>query len=111
MFDKEVVMRDGRRIWIAAGLLIVVFVLVLSMMVLILGKTSEVQAKENTRISYESVRIEEGDSLWTIALEYQTTGQKTGETVRRIAKLNGIKTDTKLVAGCYLLVPVTVAIS
>lgn len=99
-------MRDGRRIWIAAGLLVVVFVLVLSMMALILGKTSEVQAKDKTETRYESVLIEEGDTLWTMAEQYKRIGEKTGSALHRIAKLNGIRQDEKLVAGCYLVVPV-----
>jgi len=61
-------------------------------------------AGESCRI--ESVRVESGDSLWSIAAEYKPDGKDLREFVYEIAADNGIK-DCNIYCGQILYVPVT----
>lgn len=55
---------------------------------------------------YESVRIENGDSLWSIALEYKQDGESIEHMIDKILHCNQMKT-TNIRAGENIIVPVT----
>jgi len=59
----------------------------------------------DTRVTYESVRILSGDTLWSIAREYCGTGN-TADFVEDLKVLNSLSSD-HIQAGCYILVPVS----
>ena len=66
-----------------------------------------VKAKDNVKKEKHiiSVKIEEGDSLWTIAKQYITSEYKDmDDYIYEIKKVNGLKSDT-IHAGCYIIVP------
>lgn len=55
--------------------------------------------------SVVSVKIEKGDTLWSIAKEYMSDEYKDIHTyIKEIKKSNGLSTDT-IHEGCYIIVP------
>lgn len=53
---------------------------------------------------YTSIRIENGDSLWSIAQEYgRDTGMSVQEYVKQLKQMNGLKEDT-IHAGQHLTI-------
>lgn len=78
-------------------------VLVISMIVI----PNTVNAKESIVREKQviSVKVEEGDSLWSIAKEYYTSEYKSLKSyVKEIKRSNGLYSDT-IHEGCYLIVP------
>ena len=61
-------------------------------------------AQRTTRIVYESVYIDDGDSLWGIAQKYRGAAD-TEHFVEQVKALNGLNSD-RIQAGAYILVPV-----
>ena len=58
-----------------------------------------------TEVKYETVRIESGDSLWSIAKEHMNPGyDNIYDYIDDIKECNHM-TDDKVNSGCYLLVP------
>lgn len=55
--------------------------------------------------SVASVRVQEGDTLWSIAAEYKPAGKDLREFVYEIAANNGIK-DCNIISGQTIFVPV-----
>lgn len=55
--------------------------------------------------SYESVQINNGDTLWDIAKEYNTCSLSTKDFVDEIKSVNGLTSDY-IKDGNYILVPV-----
>ena len=79
--------------------------LVLFISVIIIPNT--VKAKDSVKREKHiiSVKIEEGDSLWSIAKQYITSEYNDiGDYIHEIKKANGLKSDT-IHAGCYIIVP------
>ena len=62
-------------------------------------------ASRHTQITYESVRINGGDSLWSIAQEYRGV-ESTSDFVEELKTINNLSSD-HIQSGSYLLVPVT----
>ena len=54
---------------------------------------------------YNRIKVEAGDTLWNLALEYGPENQDVRRTVYDICKLNDVSADS-LAAGTYLLIPV-----
>jgi hypothetical protein len=99
--------RYNRRVMISFTLMAAAVFMVLVLMAVLLGGTSKVHAGENKDVSYQSIEIAEGESLWSVAESYKGVGEKTSSFVKKVAALNGICADAKLSAGSYLLVPVS----
>ncbi len=62
---------------------------------------------------YKSIQIEEGDTLWSIALEYNDSNlskNSTSEYIDDILHINNLVRDDKITAGNYIIVPVYVAL-
>lgn len=79
--------------------------------ILVLGcffiHSNTVNAKENSNATkyYTSVYIEPGDTLTSIAKEYQTSEYSDLlEYIEEIKYINNLHSD-KITAGCYLVVP------
>lgn len=66
----------------------------------------KLQACESSQgIVYKSIRLEPGDTLWGIALEYKDSRHgTTRDYINEIMKLNGLTSD-RIHAGRYLAVP------
>ena len=62
-------------------------------------------ASRNTNVTYESIRINGGDSLWRIAQEYRGV-EATDDFVEELMTLNNLSSD-RIQSGSYILVPVT----
>lgn len=62
-------------------------------------------AQRVTEVTYQSIRISSGDSLWSIARKYRGL-ENTAEFVEDLKTLNSLSSD-RIEAGSYLLVPVT----
>lgn len=75
-----------------------------------LGKGQVVSAEstaagEISNKYYTSVRIEPGDTLWTIAEKYRTKEYSDMNLyIKEIKECNGLYSD-KITEGCYLLIP------
>lgn len=64
------------------------------------------QTEKTTKTYYESVQIHKGDTIWNIAEEYKSDGEKTEHMVNAILEVNGMKT-ANVRAGESIIVPVT----
>lgn len=53
---------------------------------------------------YKSIRIESGDTLWSIATKYKPAGGNTISLVEEIKRMNGLSNE-RITAGNYLIVP------
>lgn len=60
---------------------------------------------------YRSVQVEEGDTLWSIALEYndeELSKSSTKDYIEDVVSINNLVRDDKITAGNYIIVPVYV---
>ncbi|MCC8081307.1 MAG: LysM peptidoglycan-binding domain-containing protein [Lachnospiraceae bacterium] len=57
---------------------------------------------------YQSVYVQSGDSLWTIADRYMSDGEDKNDYIDEIRQINHI-TGSHLTAGSYIIVPYTVS--
>ncbi|MBQ9700626.1 MAG: LysM peptidoglycan-binding domain-containing protein [Lachnospiraceae bacterium] len=60
---------------------------------------------------FRSIQIEEGDTLWSIAMEYndsKLSKNTTSEYIDDILDINNLVRDDKITAGNYIIVPVYV---
>ena len=65
----------------------------------------------NVQRQYKSVKIEDGDTLWSIALEYNDealSNDSTEEYIEDIMSINNLVRDDKITEGNYIIVPVYV---
>ena len=61
---------------------------------------------------YKSVQIEEGDTLWSIALQYNDSSlskSTTSQYIDDILNINNLVRDDNITAGNYIIVPIYVA--
>lgn len=65
-------------------------------------------AQRSTVMTYESVRISGGDTLWSIAQEYHGITDMS-DFVDEIKALNGLSSDS-IHSGAYLIIPVEVVL-
>ena len=93
-----------RRVFLLVGTLTVLLICTLILSAFITAKHAQA-AQRNTRITYESIRINGGDSLWSIAQEYHGT-KDTADFVEELRVLNNLSSD-RIQSGSYILVPVT----
>lgn len=62
---------------------------------------------QSERVTYRSVRIEMGDSLWSICEQYgKEDPQGTEAFMKKVTSLNQICQDATIHAGNYLIIPV-----
>ncbi len=87
----------------------VIVVTIVILMSLLFTGVSKVRASEvqSGRVEYQSVRIEAGESLWSICERYaKDDPQGTAAFMKKVASLNQIGQDATIHAGNYLIVPV-----
>ena len=72
-------------------------------------KDNEVTMSEQDFV-YKSIKIEYGDTLWSIAKEYSDKKDDISIdlAVERIYRVNGLK-NSKIVSGNYIIVPISKA--
>ena len=61
-------------------------------------------AESVSNVTYETIRVQPGDSLWSLAEEYPIEGLSTQETSEMIRNVNHLEHGS-LAAGAYLKVP------
>lgn len=61
-------------------------------------------AESVSNVTYETIRVQSGDSLWSLAEEYPIEGLSTQETSDMIRKVNHLEHGS-LAAGAHLKVP------
>lgn len=89
---------------ISKGILSIAALLIISLFINFIPTT--VQAKEEKEpTSYESVLVSNGDSLWSIAKDYNTCDISTNEFIDEIKEINGISGDS-INSDNYILVPI-----
>lgn len=88
---------------ISKGILSIAALLIISLFINFIPTT--VQAKEQEPTSYESVLINNGDSLWSIAKEYNTYNVSTKDYINDIKDINGLTGDS-INSNNYILVPI-----
>lgn len=74
----------------------------------ILNITAEGSNKPASK-QYKSIQIAEGDTLWSIALEYNDealSNDSTEEYIEDIKAINNLSRGDKITAGNYIIVPV-----
>ena len=93
-----------KRMMLLVGTLIVILLCTFALSTLATAKHTQA-AQRGTQITYESIRIAGGDSLWSIAQQYHGL-EETDDFVEELRVLNNLSSD-QIQAGSYLLVPVT----
>lgn len=81
------------------------FLVVMALNVSVLGHTFSVRAeKPDTYKYYTDIRVESGDTLWDIAMEYMTEEYSSPAAyIREVKKINNIGEQIRY--GQYLTVP------
>lgn len=77
----------------------------------ILNITAE-GSEKSVQKQYKSIQIQEGDTLWSIALEYNDealSNDSTEEYIEDIKSINNLVRDDKITAGNYIIVPIYIA--
>lgn len=64
-----------------------------------------VNASTKEATSYESIQIHNGDTLWSLAKEYNTSELSTNDFVKEIKEVNNLSSDY-INNGNYLIIPV-----
>ena len=102
--------RRQRQIEVRRNILLLTLsmILVLLASVLIISFSTEASGKERS-VSYKyytSIKIEQGDTLWSIANEHMDAChyKNASEYVNEIKAMNSLTSD-KIVAGSYLIIP------
>ena len=90
------------------AIMMVVFVFAF---VLVLGNAvffrSDVSANNDSVIRYQTVEIQKGDTLWSIAKEYyEEPCGDIRDNIDQIKECNNLDSSDRITEGCYLCVPV-----
>ncbi|HIT59962.1 MAG TPA: LysM peptidoglycan-binding domain-containing protein [Candidatus Fimousia stercorigallinarum] len=90
------------------AIMMVVFVFAF---VLVLGNAvffrSDVSANNDSVIRYQTVEIQKGDTLWSIAKEYyEEPCGDIRDYIDQIKECNNLDSSDRITEGCYLCVPV-----
>ena len=64
-----------------------------------------VNASTKEATSYESIQIHNGDTLWSLAKEHNTSELSTNDFVKEIMEINNLSSDY-IANGNYLIIPV-----
>lgn len=88
---------------IKKGFLSIAALLLISLCINFIPTTVKAETCEPT--SYESVLINNGDTLWSIAKEYNTSDISTNDYIDEIKTINGLTGDS-INGGNYILIPV-----
>ena len=82
------------------------FVLPLLAVVTIFAYSSFALAHDTSEKYYESVLVEEGDTLWSLAGEYSDFHYDSYEEyIREVRTINHLCEDSLIHEGCYLVLP------
>lgn len=105
--------RRKRRSVINSKLFRVSFVAFLVLFICVAGILNITAEGSNAPVKrqYKSIQIEEGDTLWSIALEYNDealSNDSTEEYIEDIMSINNLVRDDKITEGNYIIVPVYV---
>ena len=82
-----------------------VFTMALLIAVGICISPAVVNASTKEATSYESIQIHNGDTLWSLAKEYNTSELSTNDFVKEIKEVNNLSSDY-INNGNYLIIPV-----
>ncbi len=88
---------------VKVGIFLVLFFLILAGGIFVQGKEIEANAPALDKY-YTSVKLEEGDSLWTIAQRYCEEGQDIRQYVEELQDINHIVNERNLRPGSYITV-------
>jgi len=72
-------------------------------------KVTAIGSEKPIQKQYKSIQIEEGDTLWDIAMEYNDSSLSkcsTTEYIDDMKTINNLVRDDKITAGNYIIVPV-----
>lgn len=99
----RLIARDARY---RLGSILLIFILGLTL-TFSLRTVSKAGVQHETEVSYESIRVNSGDTLWDIAGEYMCPEFKNQKAlVAEISRINHIADEDSIHSGCYLVVPV-----
>lgn len=95
---------------IVTGLFILTVVLMTVSMLLISGlkKTNHADAAASAEVqkSYTTVTVHEGDTLWTLAEDYNAAGSESTEAyIREVSRLNHLGSADEIHAGAHIVIP------
>ncbi len=100
---QRYVKRAKRRIFISISSVIIIS-MIISLSLFSFAKSDK---SVNMQLTYKSIEISEGDSLWNLAVEYNyDASQSTKEMMEEIIEINQL-TNTNIVTGQYLIIPVS----
>lgn len=84
----------------------VVLILIVFVLIELSNNSMEAKASEDGRYIYESVLVETGDTLWSIASEHQDSyNGSLDEYIEEIMAINNLSTGC-IDAGEYIIIPV-----
>ena len=92
--------RQYRRI-IAVLFMVIIILIIL----LFTSRATVAHADQQTVETYSSICIFQGDSLWSIAEEHKPADMTVKQYMNKIVAINHL-TDTHLISGQYLIIPV-----
>lgn len=84
-------------------LTIVVAVLVL---VMLFSGSAHAENSVKTVTTYQTITLEEGDSLWSIAQEHKLPSMETADYMEEISSINHLSVNPVLYEGQSLIIPV-----
>ncbi|MCR4955867.1 MAG: LysM peptidoglycan-binding domain-containing protein [Lachnospiraceae bacterium] len=98
------VRRQKNLLYISA--IVVLSILIITIAVKIYTNPNKVEASNTGHYVYESILVEQGDSLWTIAKEHICTNDYSIDNyIREVKELNQLSEDD-MNAGDYIVIPV-----
>lgn len=105
MYTSYSVRRQHKHSAVRRTLSILILSLFLLLMILLLRQTFAACAAEAKPERYTSIRIEQGDSLWSIAKENTSDAASIDHFIGEVRRINNLKGDT-LIESQYLIIPI-----
>lgn len=103
--ERERQVRKQKSILYSCGIAVVA-ILIVFVLIGISGSSKKVNASIDGKFIYESVMIQSGETLWSIAAKYQDSfNGSLDEYIEEIMSINNMY-DDKIHAGDYIIIPV-----
>jgi cell division protein YceG involved in septum cleavage len=93
---------DSRRL---TTLLMILVVMIVFLFACLFGFSKKAVATDRTVKTYQSYTIQEGDSLWSMAMEYAPEEMDLSTYIQEVRQVNHLKTNT-IISGESIILPI-----